>query len=828
MAHPPISACLIVKNEIGQIEACLKSIRPHVDEIVVVDTGSTDGTPDVARQFADKFEVYTDCNDSEGRIESFAMARERSFDLATCPYLFWVDGDDEVVGADKLRFLASQVEERRNGRAAYVMLPYEYSHDAFGNITCLHQRERLITPRKAFQWKSPVHEVLTPQEDSVCVESDFVRIIHRRQTSGKVVEHGRNLRILKKHYEKMGESDIRLLYYLGLEYGNVGDIGNSIRFHKRYIELSGWDDERFLACIKIAEIYQGIGDYAQSIEWATKSLTIREGWSESYFSLAKSYYHLAHQGGPNARRNWERCISFARLGLQIPPTRTVLFTNPMERSYDIHKYLNYALNQYGDVRGALESANAALTVRPDDEGIKMNKGLYEAVVARNNIQSGLDDLVRLGHIQDYARKAVIDIVEGKATLHLTQGPPSPPPILEDSSSGSSAETAQPESIVSLTPTPLNTPLDIIMYIGPGSERWNPDTFARGGLGGSETMAWEMARRLSKLGHKVTFYGDCQDMEGVFDGVQFVNYPAFKDVKCDVFLTSRRPQIVDDSFGISAKVRVCWVHDVHCGAALDHVRSLKIDRFLCLSQWHKDFFLRQYEFLPDTQVVVTRNGIDLSRFSGSETRNPHRIVYSSSPDRGLQTAINAMPRIRESVPDAELHIYYGFKNWEMSTIGDASQQNIIRHLKDLIATHKSHGVVFHDRLSQTQLAREFMKSGVWGYPTWFSETSCITAMEAQAAGLRVVTSPIAALNETVASRGSMIHGDWLAPDYMQSYVSAVVDALRRPGDSDRDELKSYAQTNFGLDSLARDWVDMFRRFIVEMERDVVPPYKAVLL
>jgi len=110
----PISACLIVKNESGQLKFCLQSIRPYVEEIVVVDTGSVDSSQDIAKEFADKFEIFTDCNDDQGRIVSFALARQRSFDLATKPWCFWVDGDDEVVGANKLIDVVNKAEKEKD------------------------------------------------------------------------------------------------------------------------------------------------------------------------------------------------------------------------------------------------------------------------------------------------------------------------------------------------------------------------------------------------------------------------------------------------------------------------------------------------------------------------------------------------------------------------------------------------------------------------------------------------------------------------------------------------------------------------------------------
>jgi glycosyltransferase involved in cell wall biosynthesis len=101
------------------------------------------------------------------------------------------------------------------------------------------------------------------------------------------------------------------------------------------------------------------------------------------------------------------------------------------------------------------------------------------------------------------------------------------------------------------------------------------------------------------------------------------------------------------------------------------------------------------------------------------------------------------------------------------------------------------------------------------------------MEAQAAGLRIVTSPIAALNETVGPRGVMIPGDWLSPDYQNKFVDAVVEAMNKTDDSDREILKKYAEENFGWDSLANDWEKMFESVIEEVSTNMIPPYKGYL-
>lgn len=84
-----ISLCMIVKDEEQVLERCLDSVKELVDEIVIVDTGSTDATKDIAARYTDRLFHFEWNHD-------FSAARNFSFRQATQDYILWLDADDEL------------------------------------------------------------------------------------------------------------------------------------------------------------------------------------------------------------------------------------------------------------------------------------------------------------------------------------------------------------------------------------------------------------------------------------------------------------------------------------------------------------------------------------------------------------------------------------------------------------------------------------------------------------------------------------------------------------------------------------------------------------
>jgi len=121
-----------------------------------------------------------------------------------------------------------------------------------------------------------------------------------------------------------------------------------------------------------------------------------------------------------------------------------------------------------------------------------------------------------------------------------------------------------------------------------------------------------------------------------------------------------------------------------------------------------------------------------------------------------------------------------------------------------------GVFYHGRVGQKQLAEEMVRSDVWLYPTRFTETYCITALEAQAAGLLCICSDLAALTTTVGSRGILLKGDAYSEDYRREAVETTVSLLRnrRKRNAITARAREWARRQ-SWSALAREWTGLFQ-------------------
>jgi len=190
-------------------------------------------------------------------------------------------------------------------------------------------------------------------------------------------------------------------------------------------------------------------------------------------------------------------------------------------------------------------------------------------------------------------------------------------------------------------------------------------------------------------------------------------------------------------------------------------------------------------------------------------NNPKFIYSSSPDRGLDTLLNLWLQIRKEFPDAELHVYYGFGNWDKA-ISQRNNENEKRLRDQILENMKQPGIFYHGRVNQDELAKDFLNSDIWAYPTRFWETYGITALESMISRTAIVCSDLAGLKTTIPDGcGIKVEGDAYTKEYQEKFLKEVFDILKN--DKRRSEMleKAYQHAiEQTWENRAKSWQEIF--------------------
>jgi glycosyltransferase involved in cell wall biosynthesis len=338
------------------------------------------------------------------------------------------------------------------------------------------------------------------------------------------------------------------------------------------------------------------------------------------------------------------------------------------------------------------------------------------------------------------------------------------------------------------------------------EDWNPRKIAEQGAGGSELAVMSLAEAFSRAGHESIVYTNTSS-PGYYNGVCYRPNNHFRPkFASDVYIAWRQPEAAD--WNIDTKQLYLWMHDTDAGDRLTEDRAYKFDKIIVLTEWHKKNMMEKYPFIKEDKYVIIGNGVKKARFKGEPKKNPKKVIYSSSPDRGLDIILESIwPKVIEQVPDAELHIYYGWVNFAIFSPQFPHLKEFQDRVQGMLATAK--GVIQHGRVNQDELAKGFMEANAWLYPTYFSETYCITGVEAQLAGAIPITNQTAALAETVKT-GIFISGDVHDEAVQQQYVEAVVQVLNGGISSEqRQKVRENAPAHTWTER-ATQWLELFEK------------------
>jgi glycosyltransferase involved in cell wall biosynthesis len=153
------------------------------------------------------------------------------------------------------------------------------------------------------------------------------------------------------------------------------------------------------------------------------------------------------------------------------------------------------------------------------------------------------------------------------------------------------------------------------------------------------------------------------------------------------------------------------------------------------------------------------------------------------------------------------VFYGFLVFDAIHKNNPGRQKFKNQVMSLM---RQDGITYHGRVGHNALHYEMAKSGIWAYPTDFTEISCITAMKAQALGAVPVCTTLAALDETVKN-GVKVDVDITMPEGQEEYFDALIKLMKDPEQQEhiRKGMTEWARKQFSWNNVADQWDELFR-------------------
>jgi glycosyltransferase involved in cell wall biosynthesis len=357
----------ILRNEAARIERCVKSLLPHVDGAVIVDTGSTDGTPEIIRDLFGKSGKPLEIHHAE--FKNFSQARNEALARARASrlpfdYLLLSDADMELVVEDP------NWKRQLNGGPAYDVRQ-EAGTLSYWNRRLLHRSAQGI-------YLCTTHEFLdVPAAGNL----DGIWFQDYADGSNRPGKFEKDIALLEEGLKTETSPGLvqRMEFYLAQSLFDKGDWAKAAEHYKKRVELDGWDEERWNAQLHYAHCLGNLGDNPRFVWEMLQAYAMRPSRAETLYDLAKWF----RERGQN-----HVSLLFSETGLGIPASADHLFVN--RYVYDIGHREEFAICAFYDPTRRERGA------RISDELALERKGTWQSrEQARSNLYWYLKPLAEL-------------------------------------------------------------------------------------------------------------------------------------------------------------------------------------------------------------------------------------------------------------------------------------------------------------------------------------------------------------------------------------------------------------------------------------------------
>lgn len=280
-----LSICMIVKNEEENIGRCLDSIKEISDEIIIVDTGSTDRTIEICKSYCAKIIQYKWNND-------FSEARNISIDYATKDYILFLDADEEIPKEDLIK-IKNLLSSNNLSEGYFLRLVNIIKETNVGDYVVF----RLFKNNKNYRFKGKVHEQVANSIQEYnkcnCIKTLDVRIFHYGydpNTTDIQSKYKRNISILKNYEDE--ERDAYYYYVLGNEYSRIKDFENAIASYEKSIKVLDMRyNYLFYPCLILNTVkaYSNTRQFYKSLRFIESIKSTTPNFKDLYFMECLAY-----------------------------------------------------------------------------------------------------------------------------------------------------------------------------------------------------------------------------------------------------------------------------------------------------------------------------------------------------------------------------------------------------------------------------------------------------------------------------------------------------------------------------------------------------------
>lgn len=366
---------MIVKNESHVITRCFDSVLPLIDTWVIFDTGSTDGTQKVIKEYMKKKNIPGELHErpwvnfGHNREEALVVAKEKA------DYVLIMDADDTLSFTDAFELpplTADSYLIASNCGGMEYFIP------------------RLLKSRCDWHWEGVLHEYVSAK-DAVSRETlpnvEYMYLCDGARANDPE-KYLKDVKILEEALAK-DPSNSRYMFYLAQSFASAGDFKSSIDHYQKRVDMGGWPEEVFWSLLQIARLQERL-EYDPKIVEASyiKALKYRPTRPEPFFYLASK---------ARLNNDFKKGYQLTKIAIDLPPSNDTLFLEKWTYDAVLFEYsiCSYYTGKFEESLQACDKLLANKNLMPEyREHTLINREFAFEKVKETNLMNTIDSLFK--------------------------------------------------------------------------------------------------------------------------------------------------------------------------------------------------------------------------------------------------------------------------------------------------------------------------------------------------------------------------------------------------------------------------------------------------